>query len=88
MYIEGWIIALLVFSMWCWRRDTSDRLSRIEAALRPPDPEVEAEARRKAIAWEAQCKAERARLDEIAGSTDYDAYLAPIRAQIAAQNRR
>jgi hypothetical protein len=88
MFIEGWIVALFVFGAWCHQRETSTRLSAIEAALRPPDPAVEAEKHRTALQWEGQCRAERARLDELGGDREYDAYLAPIRAQIAAQNSR
>jgi hypothetical protein len=88
MFIDGWIVALFVFGAWCHQRETSTRLSAIEAALRPPDPAARAAQRRTALQWEVQCRAERARLDELGGDRAYDAYLAPIRAQIAAQNRR
>lgn len=74
----------------CWwflsRMNAEERADR--QALRPPTPQQQAEADRKARAWDAHCAAERTRLGEIAGSADYDAYLSPIRARIAAQNRR
>lgn len=79
--------ALFFLCWWFLRRMAAEDQADHEAMC-PPPPEVEAEAQRTALAWHAHCAAERARLDEIAGSRDYDAYLAPIRAQIAAQNQR
>lgn len=88
MYVEGLGFALLALGWWYSQRETEQSLARIEAGLRPLDPKVQAEERSKALARDMCCKAEQARLAEIAGAKDYDAYLAPIRAQIAAQNQR
>lgn len=79
--------ALFLAGWWVLNRMAAEEQADRDA-MRPPPPEVEADARRKALAWETHCQAERARLEEIGGSRDYDAYLTPIRAQIAAQNQR